>query len=95
MLRRIAAAGRIVEQREKMAWCNERDALLADNERLRNVLQTFAALNFKRAIEVLAATPAQSLARIRNQVREECIEVARLHGTNRTVEEIRAMKEQP
>ena len=62
----------------------ERDALLADNARLREALRTWVkccelspTIRTEVAIPLgaLAATPAQSLARVRNQVREECANV--------------------
>lgn len=57
----------------------ECDALLADNERLRKAIGTWERAESPELQEAEAGlitamntTPAQSLARIRNQVREEC-----------------------
>lgn len=66
--------------------------LLADNERLREVMQTLideheecsdsdgwtammCSIEAHQVADEALATPAQSLARIRNQMREECIAV--------------------
>jgi len=57
----------------------ERDALLADNARLREVLVKHVApyLGHKEVYdEVLASIPAQSLARLRNRVLNKAINVA-------------------
>lgn len=55
----------------------ERDALQADNARLREALERSVLYvpdlaTVPGIAAALAATPEQSLARIRNQVREEC-----------------------
>lgn len=59
--------------------CVERDALQADNARLREALVKHVApyLGHKEVYdEVLASIPAQSLARLRNRVLDEAINVA-------------------
>ena len=87
----------------------ERDALLADNARLRsaiNAMLTHMGMDedewnkptFDQAREALAATPAQGLASIRNQVREECAKVlddpdADLFDAEFLAKAIRAMME--
>ena len=48
------------------------DALQADNARLRTAINRQPYTMDREVCEALAATPAQSLARLRNQVREEC-----------------------
>lgn len=77
------------------------DALQADNARLREVLVKHVApyLGHKEVYdEVLASIPAQSLARLRNRVLEECAKRAEAYtymsqNFNALAEELRAMKE--
>lgn len=76
---RIEELERAVEFQKK-AWAAdlaENDALLADNARLREALEHSVLYvpdlaTVPGIAAALAATPEQSLARIRNQVREEC-----------------------
>ena len=94
--------------KDAVMFIQERDALQADNARLREALQWIAAQKASgaiqvKAIEALAATPEQSLARIRNQVLEKCAHIADddtiySYDSGETGENyakaIRAMKEQ-
>lgn len=76
---RIEELEREVERKMSAAdfILRERDALQADNARLREALERSVLYvpdlaTVPGIAAALAATPEQSLARIRNQVREEC-----------------------
>lgn len=93
----------------------ERDALQADNARLREVLAKFrdnvlfnigSASPYRQVAQdyfdyikpLLVATPEQSLAMLRNQVREECVKVICCELFDSTlrrnlVQKIRSLKE--